>query len=224
LNGYATKYLKARGQDCHILRPIVNVADGLSETYDPDYKYPTKISLRRATKAIRIYGAREAHWEGLILSDSNLVSGEIFEANNMTFLVQSVNNDPTTNELAWFAVTVNAILGHWRHEESYDENFNLVEEWVNKGEVYAYGEIITAELRQRDPGLLEGARYVFQCPKNADIHLLDRIVYEGESYMVEAADPIAMPGIVRVQAGIDTRPRVLAMGNDGNGDDEELED
>jgi len=42
--------------------------------------------------------------------------------------------------------------------------------------------------------------------------------------MVEAVDPIAMPGIIRVQAGIDTRPRVLAMGNDGNGDDEELED
>ncbi len=189
----------------------------------------SKVSLKRATKAIRIYGAREAHWEGLILSDSELVSGEVFEANNMTFLVQSVNNDPATNELAWFAVTVNAILGHWRYEEYYDDDLNLIEEWVDKGDIHAYGEIITAEMRQRDPGLLEGARYVFQCPKDADIQLLDRVVYEGESYMVEAADPIAMPGIVRVQAGIDTRPGVLAMGNDGNGDDgngndEELED
>lgn len=213
MSSYATKYLKAKGQDCQIPRPIVGVADGLGETYDPDYKYPTKISLKRATKAIRIYGAREAHWEGLILSDSNLISGEIFEANNMTFLVQSVNNDPATGELAWFAVTVNAILGHWRFEKEYDENFNLIEEWVEKGDVHSYGEIITAELRQRDPGLLEGARYVFQCPKDADIQLLDRVVFDGEHYMVEAVDPVAMPGIVRIQAGIDTRPVVLAKNN-----------
>lgn len=166
----------------------------------------SKVSLKRATKAIRIYGAREAHWEGLILSDSELVSGEVFEANNMTFLTQSVNNDPATNELAWFAVTVNAVLEHWRYEESYDENFNLVEEWVNKGDIHAYGEIITAEMRQRDPGLLEGARYIFQCPKSAGIQLLDRIVYEGENYKVESVDPIAMPGISRIQASMDTRP------------------
>ncbi len=217
MSSYATKYLKAKGQDCQIPRPIVGVASGLGETYDPEYRYPTKISLRRATKAIRIYGAREAHWEGLILSDSNLVSGEIFEANNMTFLVQSVNNDPATNELAWFAVTVNAVLGHWRFEKEYDENFNLIEEWVEKGDVHSYGEIITAELRQRDPGLLEGARYVFQCPKDADIQLLDRVVFDDEPYMVEAVDPVAMPGIVRIQAGIDTRPMVLA--NDDESED-----
>ena len=203
MSSYATKYLKSRGQDCTILRSPKNIS--------------TKISLKRATKAIRIYGAREAHWEGLILSDSNLVSGEIFEANNMTFLVQSVNNDPATNELAWFAVTVNAVLGHWRFEKEYDENFNLIEEWVEKGDVHSYGEIITAELRQRDPGLLEGARYVFQCPKDADIQLLDRVIFDDEPYMVEAVDPVAMPGIVRIQAGIDTRPMVLA--NDDESED-----
>jgi hypothetical protein len=188
---YTTKYLKSRGQDCTILRsPAVT----------------SKVSRKRATKAIRIYGAREAHWEGLILSDSELVSGEVFEANNMTFLVQSVNNDPATNELAWFAVTVNAILGHWRYEEYYDDDLNLIEEWVDKGDIHAYGEIITAEMRQRDPGLLEGARYIFQCPKSAGIQLLGRIVYEGENYKVESVDPIAMPGISRIQASMDTRP------------------
>lgn len=206
LSGYATKFLKSKGQDCTILRSPVNIS--------------TKVSLARATRAIRIYGAREAHWQGLILSDSGLISGDVFEANDMTFLVQSVNNDPASDELAWFAVMVNAVLGHWRLEEKV-ENGNIVEDWVEKDEVHSYGEIVTAELRQRDPGLLEGTRYVFQCPKSADIQMLDRLVYEGKNYKVEAVDDVAMSGVVRVQAAIDIRPTILAEEEEnGNGEEE----
>ena len=191
LSGYATKFLKSKGQDCTILRSPVNIS--------------TKVSLARATRAIRIYGAREAHWQGLILSDSGLVSGDVFQANNMTFLAQSVNNDPASSELAWFAVIVNATLGHWRLEEKVEDG-NIIVEWDEKDDVYAFGEVITAELRQRDPGLLEGTLYIFQVPKNANMKELDRVVYEGKNYRVNSIDNIAMDGIVRIQAGIDTRP------------------
>ena len=191
LSGYATKFLKSKGQDCTILRSPVNIS--------------TKVSLARATRAIRIYGAREAHWQGLILSDSGLVSGDVFQANNMTFLAQSVNNDPASSELAWFAVIVNATLGHWRLEEKVEDG-NIIVEWDEKDDVYAFGEVITAELRQRDPGLLEGTLYIFEVPKNANRKEIDRVVYEGKNYRVNSIDNIAMDGIVRIQAGIDTRP------------------
>ncbi len=189
---YAIKYLQSKGQDCVILRSPQNIF--------------TKISLSRATKAIRVYGAREAHWQGLILADSGLVSGDVFQANNMTFITQSVNIDPASGELAWFAVLVNAELGHWRLEETVDEYGNIVQEWVNRGNIYAFGEIVTAELRQRDPGLLEGTLYIFQVPKNSGVQLLDRLVYEGKNYEVHGIDDIAMQGVMRVQAKKDTRP------------------
>lgn len=228
---YTTKYLKSKGQDCLIPRPMIGTAVGLGELFDPGYKYPTKISLKRATTAIRIYGARESHWEGLILPDSGLISGEVFEANNMTFLTQSVNIDPASNVLTWFAVTVNAMLEHWRSTETVDANYHIIEEWTKKGDVPAYGEIVTAELRQRDIGLLEGTLYIFQIPKNADVQLLDRIIYEGKNYQVNSLDSAAMPGITRLQCGADQRPDAIEKepengnGNgDDNGDDEEIED
>ena len=159
---YAESYLKAHGQDCTILRVPENTL--------------TKVSLQRATKAVRVYGAREAHWQGIVLSDANLQSGEVFQANEMTFLVQSVNIDPATREDAWFALWVNAMLVHKRLEQTVDpDTFYPIECWktVNP-ELYAFGEIITAEMRQRDPGLLEGTRYLFQAAEGcSEVSLLD---------------------------------------------------
>lgn len=199
MSGYVTKYLQSKGQDCTILRSPKDIS--------------TKISLARSTKAIRIYGAREAHWQGLILSDSGLVSGDVFQANDMTFIAQSVNNDPASNEFAWFGVMVNAELGHWRLVEKV-ENGVIVQEWKQKDNVYAFGEIVTADLRQRDPGLLEGTLYIFQVPKSADIELLDRIVYNGKNYKVNAIDDIGLGGVARIQTGADTRPAAIDDGEE----------
>lgn len=219
---YTIKYLKSKGQDCSILRSPKNDS--------------TKISLKRATTAIRIYGAREAHWEGLVLPDSGLVSGEVFEANNMTFITQSVNKDPASGAFTWFAVTVNAVLEHWRFEEKVDDYGNITEECTDKGDIYAYGEIVTAELRQREVGLLEGTLYLFQIPQSAGVQILDRIVYEGKNYQVNSLDSVAMPGISRLQCGADQRPQTMKAiipdpeepeepeNGEGNGNDDDNDD
>jgi hypothetical protein len=188
---YMSSYLKAHGQDCTIQRiPPVE----------------TKVSLQRATKAVRIYGAREAHWQGLILSDANLQSGEVFTANNMTFLTQSVAFDPAAGEPMWFAVLVNTYLIHKREEEGHDEQWNPVVCWQTiNGSVPAFGEIVNYLLRQQDPGLLEGTQYIFQVAKEMGFQNMDRIIYAGNNYKVESVDDVAMEGIVRLQASQDTR-------------------
>ena len=59
--GYAARYLNAVGQDCTVAR-------------NPDEC--SKVSMKRSTSAIRDFGARESHWEGLILSSAGLISGD----------------------------------------------------------------------------------------------------------------------------------------------------
>ena len=189
---YVEAYLNAHGQDCVILRKPKNKA--------------TKVSMKRSTSAIRVYGAREAHWDGLILPDANLQSGEILQANSMTFLVQSVNPDPAMQATVWFAVRTNTTLIHKREKTTIDKNYNPITCWETiNADVPAFGEIVTYELRQQDPGLLEGTRYVFQISKNTNLKELDRIVYQGSNYRVDSIDDVGMEGIARVQVSVDTR-------------------
>lgn len=189
---YAGKFLKAKGQDCTINRAIpVN----------------TKVSIKRSTRASRDLGAREAYWEGLILLESSIKSGEILIIGTDKYLVQSANYDLASGELVFFAAKCNAVLQHQRYEEDVDENGNVVHGWKTKNaDVSCYGEIITYRLRQEDPGLLDGTKYTFQAPKSLGIVMLDRFVYDGNNYQVASIDGIGMSGVVRVQLQEDNRP------------------
>lgn len=191
---YAGKFLKAKGLDCVIARnPEVN----------------SKVSMKQSTSAIRYYGAREAHWEGLILASDNLVSGEVFSVDGIKYLTQSAVNDPASGETAWHAVKVNATLVHKRFKEEADADYNLVGKLeVINPEIPAFGEIITAELRQQDPGLLKSTRYYFQVPKYDGVSAvgeMDCVVFVGDNYRVDAVDDIGMPGVVRIQVSEDVR-------------------
>lgn len=189
---YAGNNLKARGQDC-----TINRTPPLS----------SKVSIKRSTRSSRDLGIREGYWEGLILSDSNLQSGEIITIGANNYLVQSVNFDPASTEYAFFAAKCNAIIQHQRYEEDVDENGNVVHGWKTKNaDVSCYGEIITYRLRQEDPGLLDGTKYTFQAPKSLGIVMLDRFVYDGNNYQVASIDGIGMSGVVRVQLQEDNRP------------------
>lgn len=189
---YAGNYLKAKGQDCTILRDIpVN----------------SKLSIKRSTKSSRDLGSREAYWEGLILADTGLLSGEIIQIRGDKYLVQSTNPDPASDETALFIAKCNAVIQHKRYVEDVDDNGNLIQEWQRLHEdVPCYGEIITYRLRQEDPGLLDSTKYTFQVPKTLGTVLLDRFVYGEDKYQVSSIDDIGLPGISRIQCEDDTRP------------------
>lgn len=189
---YAGNYLKAKGQDCTILRDIpVN----------------SKLSIKRSTKSSRDLGSREAYWEGLILADAALLSGEVLQIGSSKYLVQSTNPDPASGETALFIAKCNAVIQHKRYVEDVDDNGNLIQDWQTlHADVPCYGEIITYRLRQEDPGLLDSTKYTFQVPKALGVVLLDRFVYDENKYQVSSIDDIGLPGVARIQCEDDTRP------------------
>ena len=190
---YAEKFLKSRrGQACTINRiPAVT----------------SKVSIKRSTRASRDLGAREGYWEGLILVDASLSSGEIMTIGHDDYLIQSTNFDPSSSATAFFAAKSNATLHHARISEVVDSNNNVVQAWDTiNASVTAYGEIVTYQLRQFDPGLLEQTRYIFQVPKSISALELDRIVYNEHPYQIVSIDDIGMRGVDRVQAAVDLRP------------------
>ena len=190
---YAEKFLNSHGQTITIQRnPTVT----------------TKASLKRSTKAVRDPGIRDSSWEGLALPDSNLVSGEIFSVGTDKYLVQSANLDVASGAIAFFAVKVNSTLTPLRRTEELDEDYNMTVEWKWTPEgttIDAFGQVVTYALRQYDPGLLESSRYIFYLPASFGVQVLDRLVLNGENFMVNAIDPLILEGVVRVQAGTDTR-------------------
>jgi hypothetical protein len=188
---YAAKFLISRGLDCTILR---------------DTPITSKVSIKRSSNSATNPGNREALWEGLILADSNLQSGEVITIDSENYLIQSVNRDPS-RELAFFAAKSNAELEHKRYGKHVDEEHNVIQEWRTiHNNIYAYGEIVTAALRQYDPGLLPQTRYIFQVPKSLGIIERDRIIYSNSKYDVQSIDDIALKGVVRIQLSIDSRP------------------
>ena len=188
---YATKYLQAHGQQCSILR---------------DVQVQFHVSMKRSTRAIRDLGTRDAYWEGLILAESFLVSGEIIEIDGIQYLVQSVDADPASGETAFFAAKVNAFLTHQRYVETVDGYGNIIVAWQQiAANLPAFGQIVTAALRQADPGLLETTKYLFFVAKTAGVQKMDRLVLDNENLQVDDLDEIMLPGVARIQAGQDVR-------------------
>ncbi|HHX61000.1 MAG TPA: hypothetical protein GX707_09865 [Epulopiscium sp.] len=189
---YAGKFLISKGQDCIIEREI---------------PVDTKVSIRRSTKASRDLGIREGYWEGLIVADSNLKSGEIISIRDTKYLVQSSNYDPQSLEIAFFSAKCNIVFDHKRYIDDVDENFNPIQGWGDINyDIPSYGEVITSRLRQEDPGLLEGTIYILQVPKTLGVLELDRIIFSGEKYQIASIDDIGMSGISRIQLSRDLRP------------------
>lgn len=189
---YAKKFLKSKGQDCVINRPI---------------PFNTKVSIKRSTRASRDLGIREGYWEGLILADSNLKSGEIITIRDNKYLVQSTNYDPASMEYAFFSAKCNATIQHKRDVEEIDDSNNIIQEWQTiNPDVACYGEIVTSRIRQEEPGLLDNTIYIFQVPKTLGVIMLDRFVHSGKNYEVVSIDDVGMAGVARIQLGIDNRP------------------
>lgn len=190
---YAEKFLNSHGQTASIQRtPTVT----------------TQMSLKRSTKAVRDPGIRDSSWEGLALADSALTSGEIFSVGTDKYLVQSANLDVASGAIAFFAAKVNSTLTPLRRTEELDDEYNLVVTWKwtpASTTIDAFGQVVTYALRQYDPGLLESSRYIFYLPSSYGVQVLDRLVLDGENFMVNAIDPLMLEGVVRVQAGTDTR-------------------
>lgn len=191
---YAKRYLQAHGQTATIQRTPTAT---------------TTVSMKRSSKSVSNPGTRDASWEGLADVSSALVGGEIMTVGADRYLIQSANTDPASGELAFFAVKTNADLTPQRITASLDADNNIVEVWgwTPSGTIIeGYGQIITAQLRASDPGLLDSSKYLFYVPASAGLQVMDRVILSGENLMVNAPpDSVMLQGVLRVQCGSDNR-------------------
>jgi hypothetical protein len=191
LMSYAEKFLNAKGQSCTIKRtPIVS----------------SRVSMKRSTKSSRDLGSREAYWEGLILLDASLSSGEVMTIGSDDYLVQTANFDPASSATAFFAAKSNAMVHHARASEVAVSG-NIVTSWpVMNASVTAYVEVTTYKMKQEDPGLLDQTRYIAQVPKLIGADMLDRIIMNGDNLEVVSIDSTSLAGVAKIQLGVDVRP------------------
>jgi hypothetical protein len=168
----------------------------------------TIVSMKRSTRATRDPGIRDSFWEGITDAATNLVGGEIMTVGTDNYLVQSANTDPASGELAFFAVKTNVGLTPQRITASLDADNNIVEVWgwtPSGAVIEGYGQIVTAQLRASDPGLLDSSKYLFFVPASAGLQVMDRVILTGENLMVNAIDSLMLEGVSRIQCGSDTR-------------------
>jgi len=186
---YAGAFLKTQGTDISIQRAT---------------PVPSKVSMKRSTNSTSYLGAREAYYSGLVLADSDLKAGEVFSIGSDKYLVQTALKSFGDMEIEFMAAKTNAIVDIKRHTETVDQYGNFTQEWKDIGtNVDCFGEIVTYQTRQVDPGILEGTRYIFQISKNVGVILRDRIVYNSKNYDVISVDDTME--VFRLQLGVDTR-------------------
>jgi len=188
---YTESFIRAHGDECIIKR-----------TKDA----PSYVSIKPATTSYS--DNRDLYREGLILADSNLASGEVMETGGEKLLVRSVYPDKQSGQLSFLASKVNAELTHRRYEETADEWGNVTQKWsIITSIVYATAQIVSAALRQQDPGLLPTTKWVFLIPAIATLQEMDRLEFNSGSTKcrVDSIDDIRLPGLLRVQCSDDLR-------------------
>lgn len=179
---YAGAFLRSQGTEIAILR---------------NPQVATKVSIKPDSKGI---------YSGLALSESNLKAGEIFSIDGEKYLVQSSNKDLSSGELEIATVKTNVVVSHQRYIEDADDNGNIIQEWHTlNSAIDCHCIVITAALKQFEPGILEGTKYIIHIPAITGVILLDRIILDGQGYRVDSIDNVAAKGITKIQLGSDTR-------------------
>jgi len=188
---YSEKFIRTFGNKC-IIRRLPSVI--------------SFVSIKPATQSFS--DNRALYREGLALATSNLSAGEIIEVDEETLLIRSVYKDKQSGQLSFIASKVNAVLTHTRFKEVVDEWSNVKQEWVVITEnVYSTAQIVSAALRQQDPGLLATTKWIFFVSADMDLMELDRFQFKpnGEKCRVDSIDDIRLSGLLRVQCSDDRR-------------------
>jgi hypothetical protein len=161
--------------------------------------------LSHSTKSGMSFANRTDYWDGLIPSSVGVASGEVVSVVGKEVLVMSVV-DELRGVTSFMGVKSNASLDWNRQTTSVDANYNVITVWetVSAG-IPAYGQLVTAQLRQEDPGLLPSTKYLFYLPASYGLQRMDRVVMNAANCQVDDLDGIILDGILRLQCSEDTR-------------------
>jgi hypothetical protein len=188
---YTESFIRAHGDEC-VIKRTPEVA--------------SYVSIKPATQSYS--DNRDLYREGLVLATSELKPGEVMEVDSEILLIRSVYPDKQSGQLSFLASKANATLTQSRFEETTDEWGNVTQEWKTiTDSVYSTAQIVSAALRQQDPGLLPTTKWVFLVPSTLPLQELDRLQFkpDGDKCRVDSIDDIRLPGLLRVQCSDDRR-------------------
>lgn len=197
---YATRFLKRRGQPCEITTRIPSEV--------------SKCIIAPASRSGFRVAERDNYIDGLILAEANLSPGEVVAvsafisgyAGQKEILVFGIDPDPVSGQLKFMGAKVNAPLDWKQQTPSTDADNNVIMVWGTvSADVPAFGQLVTAQLRQEDPGLLPETRYLFFLPSTYGIQRMDRVIFSAVSCQVDDIDSVILEGILRIQCSDDQR-------------------
>lgn len=189
---YADRFLKRKGE-------VATITSRTPVT-------TSKAMVSPSAKSGWRIGDRDAYWDGLILSDAALASGEVVAVGGKTLLILSIDTDPVSGQTKFTSARKNADLTWIRQSTSVDENFNVIITWptISAG-IPSFGQIVNAYLVQQDPGLLPTTKYLFYVPDTYAMQQMDRVVYNEKNCQVDSVDDVLLAGISRIQCSDDQR-------------------
>lgn len=193
---YSARFLKRRGQPC-----IITTRQPPAES---------KCIVAPSSKSGFRITERHNYMDGLILADSNLVPGETVSVFGEEILVFSSDTDPVSGQIKFMGAKVNVHLEWQRETTSVDKDYNVITVWESvSADIPAFGQVVTAYLRQEDPGLLENTKWLFHIPDIYDVKVMDRVVFDAGygtvSCQVDHIDSLILEGVIRLQCSDDKR-------------------
>ena len=165
----------------------------------------SKCVIYPSTKSGRNFSDRTDYWDGLIPSSVGIATGEVVSVTGKNIIVMSITGD-ARGITSFLGVRSNVDL-NWQHPTpSVDAKNNVITTYPTvSADVPAFGQLVTAQLRQEDPGLLPSTKYLFLIPAAYGVERMDRAVMNTVSCQVDDLDNIIMEGIIRLQCSEDTR-------------------
>lgn len=175
-----------------------------------------KVSLKHSTRGTN-FGLRGAAFEGWI--NIKVPVGFVFHMDDETFLV--ISCEPDMGAYAITVLKVNSTLDSLVESWGDDGQGGFTVIWEPKDmDIPAYGQVVTAALRQTDPGILSTTTRMYHL--NAEVSVLGRIIHHyteeetvnmggiydergGMRLRIDSVDDIMLPGIKRIQCSMDER-------------------
>ena len=170
-------------------------------------KHDEKVVLVRQGRSATSNFKNNFVYTALLQENTQLVNGDLVEMMHYDlptfFLVVSVRK--TDNSVQATFYKCNGLAFIFRPKDVWDENDNIVgTEFVRVACVHVNHMIINDYMRLLEPGVLPAVTKEFRMQK-CDVKLLDRIVIDGDKYVVDAIDNTKFDGLLAVQTSIDNR-------------------
>ena len=191
---------------------------GVSCTINRSPSVSAKVSIKHSTRGTN-YGLRESAYEGWI--DTLMTVGETFTVGSSVYLIHAL--ETLSDAYEFTARKCNSLITLLSLTVTEDEYGNMIQTFADiVTDQDCYGQIVTASLRETDPGLLPTTVRIYTIPE-VSVKVLDRLIhqcaqqqaidmgavydstYGGARFKVDSIDDILIPGLKRIQVSPDTR-------------------